>query len=81
MGVKPCLRLALINDEDPVRVLRDAGHAEEAELLEQIYGKDPGDRPTAKQRELLEDFAALSVTDRGHIRGLMRSLNKKDAKR
>lgn len=77
MEVGNLLRLADIAGEPPSKVLRLAGKAEEAELIERIYSV--GVPPLSKsQRELLQTWERLPDQARQHFKLLMRDVERRD---
>jgi hypothetical protein len=58
--VRGCLRLAKITGENPGLVLRSAGKADIAELIEQLYGPPAAVRLTPEEQQLLEAFQAIA---------------------
>lgn len=76
MEIANLLRLAELAGEQPTAVLRLAGKAEEAELIERIYGV--GAPPLSKtQRELLQAWDRLTDHAREHFRALMRDVERR----
>lgn len=67
LGVANCLRLALVTKRHPSDVLRSAGKADVADLIEQVYGGTPT-ALTDEERQLLYDFHALDPDRRETIR-------------
>ncbi len=57
--VKGCLRLALVTGEPPSVVLRAAGKADIAAMIEQLYGTSPP-QLTAEQQQLLQALDAIT---------------------
>jgi hypothetical protein len=58
LNVRGCLRLALSEGRDPLDVLRKAGHADEAELLQQLFA-------SADNRPRLSRFGAWLLAAAG----------------
>lgn len=70
LEVVNCLRLAKAANESPATVLRAAGKADVADLIEEAYGRV---KPTLLpgQRELLEKWESLPPSSREHLRWLI----------
>lgn len=70
-NVANCLRLAKISGEPPSKVLRAAGKADVAELLESLY------KPSVNEgeRELLDLWDTLSKQEQHGVMSLLRSVH------
>jgi hypothetical protein len=69
LGVEPCLRIAAVTGSSPSALLRAAGKADVAALLEQLYGKPvlrrmPAIRLSPDERRGLKYFRALDPRTR-----------------
>lgn len=75
LGVESCLRLAEETGESPGHVLRLAGKAEVADLLERLYGRRQSLLRLGRQeRELLDVWSSLPVASQKSLLGLMKDL-------
>jgi transcriptional regulator with XRE-family HTH domain len=70
-NVENCLRLAKVANRPPGEVLRAAGKAEAAELLEFLFPKAGKPAVTADQKQLLDDWALLNEDERSAFRMLI----------
>jgi hypothetical protein len=57
--IRGCLRLARLTHEDPGVILRAAGKAEIADLIEELYGKRAAQPLSPEHRQLLDAYRAL----------------------
>jgi transcriptional regulator with XRE-family HTH domain len=73
MEIANLLMLAELADEPPSAVLRLAGKAKEAELIERLYGISAPPM-TSSHRALLELWDRLPERGREHFRALMREV-------
>lgn len=74
-SIESTLRIASVNEDDPIEALEEAGHKRVAAVLRAYYGKDA--KITAEQRGILDDLAAMGDADRERILGLIRSLARR----
>lgn len=77
-NVVNCLRLAKISGESPAEILRTAGKADVAELIESLYGKDRTRLLTAEERELLDTWKGFTPDTR---QALLRSFAELSGRR
>lgn len=78
LGIESLLRFAKETSEPPGKVLRLAGKAHVAELLEDLYGTpDPSNRLDGQQRELLQLWATISETDRASVKSILKGLARR----
>ncbi len=77
-NITNCLKLAEATGEPPSAVLRAAGKREEAALIERLYGHS---RPalSTSERELLDEWEALTPRARESLRAIVRDLLPKKA--
>lgn len=76
-NVENCLRLADVSGEPASEILRAAGKADVADLLERLYG---GARPAtlpAEERELLTRWRFLSPDAKENLKGLIWRLSER----
>jgi hypothetical protein len=71
-NVTNCLRLAKLSGESPAEILRAAGKADVADLIESLYGKDRTRLLSLGERELLDEWEGLTPPARDALRVLMR---------
>jgi hypothetical protein len=75
LGVESCLRLAAETGDHPSRVLRLAGKAEVAELIERLYGSRLAvTRISRPERELLGRWGLLKPDDQRFVSDLIEKL-------
>jgi len=79
-NVTNCLRLARVSGESPSAVLRAAGKADVAEMIESLYGKDRTQLLTAAERELLDEWSKLTPRGRDSLRTLIAELQPRKSK-
>lgn len=77
-NVVNCLRLAKLSGESPTDVLRAAGKADVAELIELLYGREA--EFTVAERELLETWRAATPRAQAAIRSLLDDLVPRKSK-
>lgn len=77
-GIETTLRLAQINEENPLDALDDAGHKRVAQLLRHFFGAK-NEKVSASQRTALDALAAMDAGDRRLVLGLIKSLAEKRA--
>lgn len=81
LNVSNCLRLAKLSGESATEILRAAGKGDVAELIEGLYGKDRTRLLTMPERELLDEWHALSPRAREALGSIISDLSpKKPAK-
>lgn len=71
LSIENCLRLAETSGDHPSKILELAGKADEAALIERLYGKQivsPGDR------QLLELWRGITPKARDHLIAVLRDL-------
>lgn len=66
------LKLAKLAEEHPSKVLRLAGKAAEADLLEALYGGPSRDGLSPSQREIIATWELIPKDVRGHFAVLLR---------
>jgi hypothetical protein len=77
LGVESCLRLAEETGESPGLVLRLAGKADVADLLERIYGRRQSLLRLGRQdRELLDLWSNLTAASQKSLLALMKDLGQ-----
>lgn len=79
LEVVNCLRLAEVTGESPSVVLRAAGKADVADLIERMYGdaREPiAPAMTPAQRDVITLFESMSDEGRETARGILESLSK-----
>lgn len=80
LNVVNCLRLAKLSGESPADILRAAGKTDVAELIEGLYGKDRTRLLSTAERELIDDYEALTPRAREALRTLLNDLAPKKTK-
>lgn len=77
LSIENCVRFAQETGEAPGKVLRLAGKADVAELLERVYGGAPAPALNSHQRELLTLWEQIDHDARDPILVLLRGLAEK----
>jgi hypothetical protein len=80
LNVTNCLRVAKLSGESPSEILRAAGKADVAELIESLYGEDRTQLLSAAERELLDEWSRLTPRGRESLRALIAELQPRKSK-